>query len=216
MSSALAALMTTGRLLRLRGIAAATITAGVLCQFAQRTDPTAPLLYFTVDSAILAAAVQTWRLVRGPASSMWGDRIRGAAVVGVVLSALVHATVIAPNSPSGTWFGAHDDAWVRTATILLHAVAPVLVVTEFLTSPCVLTRGRREAALLTLWPAAWLAVVGTLAWSGAATMPYLFLRPSQFGGFGVLAVIAVLYGTALALGTVLVAAGHRVQRADRA
>jgi hypothetical protein len=202
---------------RLGVLAAATLTTGVICQLLQRTDPTPPLLYFTVDSAVLAAAVQIRRLLRGPASDSgpWGERIRGSAVVGVVLSSLIYVTVIAPSSPSGGWFAPHDDMWVRAATLLLHAVAPVLVVAEFLLSPCRLAPAWRESALLAGWPAAYLAVVGTLAWSGAATMPYLFLSPSRFGAGPVIAVIAVIYGAVLALATTLTRARRRISGLDR-
>ncbi|MEW1645434.1 Pr6Pr family membrane protein [Streptomyces sp. NPDC091219] len=188
------------------------LTLGVVCQFVQQTDPTPSMLYFTVDSAVLAAIIMAWRLVRGPADSVCGDRIRGAAVVGVVFSSLVYVTVIAPSSPSGTWFGAHDDAWARTATLLLHGGAPVLVVAEFLLSPYSLAATWREAALLAWWPATYLTVVGTLSWSGAATMPYLFLRPSQFGAVAVAAAVAGLFAVVVALGVALTATHRAVRR----
>lgn len=200
----------------LRGSAAVTLTVGVISQFTQQTDPTPPLLYFTVDSALLAMTVLVWRLIRGPESGTWGDRIRGSAVVGVMLSSLVYATVIAPSGPSGTWFGADDDAWARTATILLHGGAPVLMTAEFLLSPCELTVSLREATFLAGWPAAYLTVVGTLSWSGAATMPYPFLRPSQFGTAGVTAAIATLYTITITLGAALLAAHRAVRRCHRA
>lgn len=188
------------------------LTLGVICQFIQRTDPTPSLLYFTVGSAMLAATLLTWQLVRGTSNSAWGDRVRGAAVVGVALSSLIYMPVIAPSSPSGTWFGAHDDAWARSATLLLHGGAPILVVAEFLLAPYALPATSREATLLAWWPAAYLTVVGTLAWSGAATMPYLFLRPSQFGVAGVAAAVAVLYAIVVALGVALTATHHAVRR----
>ncbi|MFE7762544.1 Pr6Pr family membrane protein [Streptomyces sp. NPDC057438] len=197
---------------RLGGLAAATLTAGVICQFLQRADPKPPLLYFTVDSAVLAAAVQTWRLARGPGDGVWGERIRGAAAVGVVLSALVYCTVIAPSSPSGTWFGAHDDVGARAATVLLHAVAPVWVVAEFLTGPYALAPSRREAVLLTCWPALYLVVVGGLSGAGAATMPYDFLRPSQIGAPAVAVAVALLYALALGLAAALLMARSLVTR----
>lgn len=197
---------------RLRSLATLALAVGVTCQFVQRTDPTPTLSYFTVDSAVLAAVVLAWRLVRGPRSGMLGDRIRCAAVVGVVLSSLVYVAVIAPSSPSGTWFGAHDDVWTRAATILLHAVAPVLVVADFLVSPYAPAATLREAALLALWPLAYLAVVAVLAWSGAATMPYRFLSPSQFGAAAVAAAIAVLCAITVLLGVALPAARGLVRR----
>ncbi|GAQ59884.1 Pr6Pr family membrane protein [Streptomyces scabiei] len=201
----------------LGGLAALTLTAGVVCQFLQRTDATPPLMYFTVDSAVLAATVRTWRPARGPGGGVWPERIRDAATVGVVLSALVYCTVIAPSSPSGTWFGAHDDVWARAATVLLHAVAPVWVVAEFLTRPYTPAPTLRQAVLLTCWPALYLVVVGGLAGAGAATMPYDFLRPSQLGRPAVAVAVVVLYVLALGLASALLMArayvlGRRTRR----
>ncbi|MER6562754.1 Pr6Pr family membrane protein [Streptomyces sp. NPDC001027] len=198
-----------------RAMAAVALTLGVVCQFVQRTDPTPALLYFTVDSAVLATAVMLLGLPHGPADSVRADRVRGAAVVGVVFSSLVYMTVIAPSSPSGTWFGAHDDAWARTATVLLHGAAPALVVVEFLLTPYALAATWREATRLTWWPTAYLAVVGTLSWSGAATMPYVFLRPSRFGAINVAVAVAVLYAVVVALGVALASAHRAVRRRHR-
>lgn len=199
----------------LRAVTALTLAAGVTCQFVQRTDPTPPLLYFTVDSALLALVAllaPRRRPAAGAGRGVWAHRVRAAAVVGVLLSALVYVLVIVPGSPSGSWFAPHDDVWVRVATVLLHGVAPVLVLVEFLagTSPGAGTLS--EAALLVWWPAAYLAVVATLAWSGAAAVPYVFLRPSEFGAGATAAVVAVLCATVVALGAALSAVHRLVAR----
>jgi hypothetical protein len=92
-----------------------------------------------------------------------------------------------------------------------HGAAPVLVVAEFLLSPYSLAATWREATLLAWWPATYLTVVATLSWSGAATMPYLFLRPSRFGAVAVTAAVAGLFAVVVAL-SVALAATHRAVR----
>lgn len=199
----------------LRALAAAILVTGVACQFVQRTDATPPLLYFTVDAALLAAATALWSLRPGDRpAGVWTERTRVAAVVGVLFSALVYAGVIAPTSPSGTWFAAHDDLWVRTATVLLHGVAPVLVLADFLVGPCTLPASLREATWVLIWPTAYLASVGTLAWAGAATMPYPFLRPSETGLLGTAAAVVVLAATVVGSAVAVVASHHRLHRDD--
>lgn len=44
----------------------------------------------------------------------------------MLVSAVVFATVIAPRTVAGGWFQPSDNRWVRTATVLMHAVIPVL------------------------------------------------------------------------------------------
>lgn len=184
-----------------------TLLAGVVFQFLQQTDPVFPLLYFTVCSALLDAVVLS-RLWWRPSAEHTGVEI--AAVAGVLLSALVYATVIAPSSPSGTWFNAGDDLLVRIATVLLHGVAPVLVTVEYL------TRGPRPAVrhafVLLWWPMAYLVVVGALDALGLGKVPYPFLRPAESGGLAVIAAVLVLGLVQVLLGLVLVAGCRRSAR----
>lgn len=154
-------------------------TVGVACQFIQHTDPRLPLVYFTIDSAVLAGVAAA--LTLGGATGAWVQRLRLAAVVGVGLSAIVFASVIAPASPTGTWFQPHDDLAVRTATLLLHGVAPVLVTTEYVVRPTCLS-GRDSVRWSYAWPLSYLLGIAVLAAvAGAAAIPYPFLRPAVSG-----------------------------------
>jgi hypothetical protein len=154
-----------------------TEAAAVLCQFIQHTDPRFPLIYFTVVSGVLfgAAAAVT---VAGRQKGL--DIIRIAAAVGVSLSAVVFTLVIAPASPSGTWFQPWDDAWVRTATALFHGVAPLLVITDLVIRPVALSR-RAWICAAYGWPALYVVFISLAAAKSSFTVPYPFLSPARMG-----------------------------------
>lgn len=180
---------------------------GMVCQFNQGTDPRFPLLYFSVDSAVLAvvAAVLT---LKG-CDSVWSRRLRLAAAVGVLMSAVVFAAVIAPATPTGTWFQPHDDIPVRTATLLIHGVAPVLVTVDYLLRPTPLPP-RASTLWAYAWPLAYLAGLGALAGVlGPEVVPYLFMRPSLTGWPTVLAAFVALFVLVGVLGWVLGVLGRR-------
>jgi len=173
----------------------------VACQFLQHTDPRFPLWYFTVDSAILAGVVAAADLT--VPGARWLPALRHTAAVGVVVSAVVFAAVIAPATPSGTWFQGHDDAVVRVATVLFHAVAPVLVSARFLLR-CNGIRGRAAVGYAFVWPVAYLIGLCTMVgMRGAAVIPYPFLAPGQMGwgtvgrAAGALALLIAVTGAAL-------------------
>jgi len=173
----------------------------VVCQFMQHTDPRFPLWYFTVDSAILAGLGAAADLAMPHAR--WVAALRHTAAVGVVISAAIFAAVIAPTSPSGTWFQSHDDLLVRTATVLFHAVAPLLVIVCYLLRPTGL-RGRAAVRYAFLWPLAYGAALYIMvAARGPAVIPYPFLAPGQMGwgtvglAVGVLTVLVAAVGAAL-------------------
>ncbi|MCV7126950.1 hypothetical protein [Mycolicibacterium vanbaalenii] len=154
-------------------------TVGVVCQFVQGTDPRFPLLYFSVNSAVLAAVAAALTLIGYDGA--WYRRIRLAAVVGVLMSAVVYAAVIAPATPTGSWFQPNDDLPVRMAVLLIHGVAPVLVTAEYLLRPTPLS-ARASTLWGYAWPLAYLAGIGILtAIVGPDTVPYPFLRPSVTG-----------------------------------
>jgi hypothetical protein len=184
----------TSRVPRLSTLLAALIVVnqavGVACQFAQRTDPRFPLYYFTVDSAVLAgvAAMLALGFRDGPSIA----RVRLVAAVGVVVSGIVFATVIAPATETGTWFQPHDDLPVRTATLLMHGVAPVLVIADYLRKNSRLSV--RATVLWSYpWPLSYLAGMGVLAaLYGSDVMPYPFLLPSISGGATVVGAYAGL------------------------
>ena len=193
-----------------RYLSVAVLLVGVVCQFLQNTDPVFPLLYFTVDSALLAASTIVLALMKP--ESVLVARIRGAATLGVVVSGLVYATVIAPNTATGTWFQPWDDGWVRTSTVLLHGVGPVLVLVYFLLTPYPPDSLRTSLKSWLGWPATYIAGAGTLAATGIAATPYAFLDPETMGGLlglagsiaattaAITTIAMVLYGMRVAAG----------------
>lgn len=185
---------------------------GVTCQFMQSTDPRFPLLYFTVDSAVLAGIAALLTLLTGGRRGGW--RLRLAAAVGVCVSALVFATVIVPATPTGTWFQPHDDWAVRTANMLLHGVAPVLVVADY-AARAEMPSVRRSLVWSYAWPLGYLAGLMILAaLFGGDVIPYPFLQPAVAGWPTVAGAVVALVALVALLGVILavlcrVAAAHR-------
>jgi hypothetical protein len=185
-------------------------TVAVVCQFVQSTDPRFLLLYFTVDSAILAGLVAVLTLAGRHGTWMW--RLRLASVVGVVLSALVFAAVIAPATPTGTWFQPHDDMVVRVATVLMHGVAPIVVTVDYL-----MRADRRAVGASVLWSYPWpLLYLGALAALAAVVgpdvIPYPFLQPGASGWVAVVAAMAVLTVGVALVGATLSTLGRLLGR----
>lgn len=195
----------------LAGVVLLVEVIGVVCQFAQTTDPTPPLTYFTVDCAILAAVAGAAALLK-PAHPV-APWLRGTATTGVIVSGLIYALVIAPASPTGTWIQPWDDALVRISTIVLHGVAPPLMLAFYLTAP-VLARGARiaEAARWLVWPATYLTVMAAGAGVGVWTIPYPFLRPGDSGWPAVLGAVVGMTFILLVISLGLLWLGGRVHR----
>lgn len=188
----------------------ATQTVAVACQFTQSTDPRFPLLYFTVDSAVLAAAVAACTLLGW--HGRWSARARLTSAVGVLLSAIVFAAVIAPATETGTWFQPHDDLWVRTATVLMHGVAPMLVTVDyFLRSRPRSIRG--SVVWSYSWPLAYFGALIVLALVfGPDIIPYPFLSPASMGWPTASAAIGVLTVLVGLLGAILGVIDHVLMR----
>lgn len=159
-------------------IVAAQVGA-VIFQFVQATDSRFPLLYFSVDSAAFAGVVALLALLGW--QDGWFVRARLTSGVGVLVSAIVFATVIVPASETGTWFQPHDDLWARAATVLMHGVAPALVTLDFLIRNS--AHSIRSALLWSyLWPLIYSGVLIVLALIfGSNVIPYPFLLPASMG-----------------------------------
>lgn len=186
-----------------------TLTSAVVLQFLQHTDPTFPLLYFTVDSAALMVLVLAMSLT-GPRSSTV-DEARGAATIGVVLSGMIYATVIAPNSATGTWFAPWDDLAVRTSTVLMHGIGPFLAVADFLTHDYQSASTRKTIAWWCAWPLAYIVAITGLAAVGVGHVPYPFLSPLTGGGaLGVAAAMTALTALAALLSYTLLRVRRKV------
>ncbi len=162
----------------------------VIFQFVQATDSRLPLLYFSVDSAAFAGVVALLALLGRQEG--WFVHARLTSGVGVLVSAIVFATVIVPASETGTWFQPHDDLWVRAATVLMHGVAPVLVTLDFLVRNY--AHSIRSALLWSyLWPLIYFGVLIVLALIfGSNMIPYPFLRPASMGWPMVAAAVVAL------------------------
>lgn len=187
---------------------------GVSCQFLQHTDRTFPLLYFTIDSAIFAGGVASVALIRPRCLEL--PQLRTASAVGVLLSSLIFTAVIAPASSTGTWVQPYDDYWVRTATVLLHGVAPVLVITDLVVN-CA-GRATTAASVIVwsyLWPMAYLVCLVALVSTGVATIPYPFLDPAQLGWRTVLGSLAGLCALILIIAWALLAVPKITRRICR-
>lgn len=194
------------------------LVAAVVCQLVQRTDPTFALAYFTVCSALLLAVVLV--VCEGRPGVVALELTRGAATVGVLVSALVYATVIAPASETGGWFAPHDDVPVRIATVLLHGVGPFLAVADFLLHPlgagAVRSPGDRSvlrlrtAGLWLLWPASYLVGMVVVQVAGLGQVPYPFLQVDTAGDLPpALGAALVLLVAMVGIGLTLLAAHDR-------
>jgi hypothetical protein len=182
-----------------RAVTVLVAVVAVVCQFVQHTDPRFPLAYFTVDSVALLAVALSVGLVRRASPILAG--VRGAAVVGVLVSSVVFTTVIAPHTSTGTWFQPWDDPWVRTSTVLMHAVTPVLALVDDWLHPAERIPGRWSVVLTWMaWPLAYIAVVGAVCFATGASLPYTFLQPSVVGAWTVVAGVAVMATLSIAAG----------------
>lgn len=189
---------------------ALTLATAVVFQFLQSTDPTFPTLYFTVDSAILMAVVLAASLARRSPSL---DVVRGAATIGVIVSGLIYAAVIAPNSTNGTWFAPWDDTMVRTSTVLLHGIGPFLAIADFLTHDYPAASTHKTIALWCTWPLAYIVAITSLAAVGIGHVPYVFLNPQTGGGaLGVAGAMTAMMAIVALLSYMLLQVRRKVPR----
>ena len=194
----------------LRATLLVTLLVGLACQVVQTTDPTPILCYFTMDSAILQAAIMVMLLSRAVTriepSTTWAAA-RLTVVTGMVVSGAVYAAVIAPTSPSGGWwFNPADDPAVKTATTLIHGVATLLAIAEYVASGTPLPM--RRAWLALWWPGAYLAVMEVLSAAGVQTIPYPFLEPAVAGWWTIASCIGLMV-VVLAVAVALLRAATR-------
>lgn len=171
-----------------------TEAAAVTCQFVQHTDPRFPLVYFTVVSGLLAGVVAALEMAtRRHYFIIEAGRV--AAAVGVVLSATIFIAIIAPASPTSTWFQPWDDNWVRIATVLFHGVAPVLVIAALLSRRSNLPLVQWIGAAYS-WPLMYLACIAIAKLAFNFRIPYPFLSPDKMGwgtaSIGIASVAAIV------------------------
>ena len=192
----------------LRAAGATALGVGVVAQLVQHTDPKPALGYFTVWSAILgAASLAVTASRRGGGVPLL---VRGAAVVGCVVSALVFATVIAPATPTGTWYQPWDDPWARTATTLMHGVGPALILLDFVTTPVEEARPWWRTLTWTGWPLLYLVVTLGHQALGGPPVPYPFLDLAQTPVPAVVGAVVALTLGFLVIGRLLLLLASRL------
>lgn len=154
-----------------------TFDAGVL-------NPINFFSYFTIQSNLIGAAVLLYLAVRGGAPrSGRVDWWRGAAAVYLTVTFLV-VLLLLPGTDIGLRI-----PWVD---VVLHKVAPVVVVADYLLDPPRTRLSISDGLLWLVFPLAWLGYT-TVRGPMAEWYPYPFLDPAD-GGYGPVAatVVAIL------------------------
>ncbi|MBU6280278.1 MAG: hypothetical protein KGN78_13635 [Actinomycetales bacterium] len=151
------------------------VAIGVGAQFLQRSDPTPPLLYYTVLSALGLSAVLLLELrTRGRGT----DWLRGLMLTGLVFSAIVYALVLLPFSRDPVFSPRNHDHVAQVATVALHAVAPTIGVLDLVRRPIAVRRRVAVAAGWLVWPAVYFSLIVGLAEFENLRAPYTFMDPS--------------------------------------
>lgn len=181
-------------------VVAAAVVVALLPWFA-KVDPRVPfagvrpMLYFTVQSNLLAAVVMVLyavALLRGREPARAVEYLRGLAVVDLAITGIVY----------GLLLGGGGD-------LALHAVTPVLLTAWWIALPPERPVAWFAVPLWLVHPVAWLLVVfGLRAAAADHWVPYSFLDPREAHGWGgvaltcaaVLAVFAVLSVLAVVVG----------------
>ncbi|WP_411109194.1 Pr6Pr family membrane protein [Streptomyces sp. c-19] len=135
-------------------------------------DPVDALSYFTMLTNLFGATVLLWCAV--PVGSLRRDRFRGAAVVYLVVTGVVFATLM-----GGGQGLEHVNPW---SNAVLHQIMPVALLLDWLINPPAERIPARRALWWLAFPVlyvAWTLVRGQLVdW-----YPYLFLDPRGPDGF---------------------------------
>ncbi len=180
------------------------------------------LMYFTIESNLLAAvvmAVGAVRLLRrAPAPGRGWTTLRLAATTYMVTTGIVYNLLLRglPTIPGG------DLPWSNE---VLHVAVPLLVLLDWLFAPDRRALDYAAVGRVVVFPLAWVAI--TLARgpftgnevTGAATYyPYPFLDPATGGGgYGTVAVwVLVIAALICGLTLLLTGAGRRASRAPAA
>jgi len=177
------------------------------------------LLYFTIESNLLAAVVMGLGAVRllrrAPAPGHGWTTLRLAATTYMVTTGIVYNLLLRglPTIPGGSLPWSNE---------VLHVAVPLLVLLDWLLAPDRRALGYGAVGRVVVFPLVWVAV--TLARgpftgnevTGAATYyPYPFLDPATGGGgYGTVAVwVVVIAALICGLTLLLTWAGRRASRA---
>jgi len=177
---------------------AALIAAALVAQFldvlSRDVSVVSFLSFFTIQSNVFGMVVLAWLGLRHPPPAHRIDQVRGAAVVYLTITGVVYALLLS-DDPAAV---ETTLPWVNT---VLHQVAPVLIVVDWLVDPPSARIAGREAAWWFAYPIVWIAytmVRGAIVdW-----YPYPFLDPRREGWASVVTTsvaITVGFGIVIAL-----------------
>ena len=157
--------------------------------------------YFTVESNVLAVVVLAVGAVAAPTGRAWAW-FRGLATFAMVVTGLVYLLLL-----SGLSVGLTAD-WVND---VVHRLQPVVVLVDWiLVGPVV--RGVRRTVVWLAYPLAYFAYVLARGPS-SGFYPYPFTDPTRPGGYGRVAIWAVVLAAAFAvLAWALGGVGDRLPR----
>jgi hypothetical protein len=144
--------------------------------------------FFTIESNLLAIVVLLIGGVLDPRGSRWAW-LRGAATLYMVITGIVYAALLA-NAEVGL-----TAAWVDSA---MHQVTPVVLLADWIFFPPWPPAAYRKALVWLTFPLAYFAY-SLIRGAAVDWYPYPFLDPRHPGGYGRVAVYAVVLAVVFAL-----------------
>lgn len=153
--------------------------------------------YFTVQSNLIAAAVFVLAAIAIVKKKPYGDwfrYVRGGAVLYMLITGIVYATLLQNNPDANPALGFDWNNFV------LHQLGPIFIIAWWLLWPSAKSISVREAWLWLVFPIAWIFYTLIRA-SFTNWYPYPFLNPEKVGGWGGVA----LYMIGIAVGFAVLA-----------
>ncbi|APX32331.1 hypothetical protein BH708_05900 [Brachybacterium sp. P6-10-X1] len=159
--------------------------------------------YFTNQSSLAFVLLVAGTLLLGRKRPPWLEDVRGAVTFYLAMTGIVYALLIAPPAELLRW----DIGWTG---IVLHRLAPVVAVADWLLTPRRRHAPARRILLWQLYPIAYLV----LTWvRGAITgwYPYDFLDPTVSSWPQVLLVTAIVLVAFFTVASLLHLGGGRLR-----
>ena len=159
--------------------------------------------YFTNQSSLAFVLLVAVILLLGRKRPPWLEDVRGAVAFYLAMTGIVYALLIAPPSELLRW----DIGWTG---IVLHRLAPVVAVADWLLTPRQRPAPARRILLWQLYPIAYLVL--TWVRGGITTWyPYDFLDPTVSSWPQVLLVTVIVLVAFFAVATLLHLGGGRLR-----
>ncbi len=135
--------------------------------------------YFTVESNLIAAAVFVLAAIAITRKKPFGDwfrYVRGGAVLYMLVTGIVYATLLQNNPDANPALGFDWKNFV------LHQLGPLFIIAWWLLWPSAKAISAREAWWWLAFPVVWIAYTLIRA-SATGWYPYPFLNPDKVGGW---------------------------------